>query len=350
MRKGEKNANLPKGETVWNQMLFDDEKLRVEMAKFPNGPLFKILDVIRESKREELEVPFDPIGQQNFPMRLFNLDYRGKRIHVLRIPSPTSQVFINKVELLDEFRGYLRSLSLGGTQKKHLMIQLQDRNSWKENGRCRVLEQMQKNAEFSQSIYVMTLPKATDFYHQIHEYLDQDDAQKFLSSFQSQITSSEEYGFFFPSSFKTTELSGFVAKILPLIHREFFEEKKKLTRRQRDQFLILKAIDFFQVDAISFTCKDALDTGAAAQGLFFGFAKLFNGSLDSREDVDYFRWLLYTPAFFNRERPIDPEQLHRTLSALEMFDGQLGVRADKIIKSFEKLYAPGGLNKLDVKI
>ena len=306
MRKGEKSANLPKGESVWNQLLFDDEKLRVEMAKFPNGPLFKILDVIREAKYEERVVPFDPIGEQNFPLKLFDLDYRGKRIHVLRIPSPTSQAFINKVELLDEFRGYLRSLSLSGTQKKLLMVNLQDRNSWKESSRCRMLEQLQKNAEFSQSIYVMTLPKSTDFYYQTQEYLDRDDAQKFLSAFQSKLASPEEHGFFFPAAFKTAELAGFSAKILPLIHREFFGGKKTLTRRQREdfieifyQFLVLKALDFFQADAISFTCKDALDIGAAAQGLFFAFAQLFQGSLDSREEVDFFRWLLYAPAFLH---------------------------------------------------
>jgi hypothetical protein len=219
------------------------------------------------------------------------------------------------------------------------------------------LSSCKKNAEFSQSIYVMTLPKSTDFYYQTQEYLDRDDAQKFLSAFQSKLASPEEPGFFFPAAFKTAELAGFSAKILPLIHREFFGGKKTLARRQREdfieifyQFLVLKALDFFQADAISFTCKDALDIGAAAQGLFFAFAQLFQGSLDSREEVDFFRWLLYAPAFFTRERPIDPEQLHRILSALETFDAQIGVRADKITKAFEELYSPGCLKKLHVKM
>jgi hypothetical protein len=37
--------SLLKGDGIWTQFLIDDEKLRTSLRQFPNGPLFKILDL-----------------------------------------------------------------------------------------------------------------------------------------------------------------------------------------------------------------------------------------------------------------------------------------------------------------
>lgn len=356
MRKGEKESALPKGTTTWNQCLLDDEKFRTQMSHFPNGPLFKIFDLVRESKDEDQLIPFDPIGQKNYPQKLFTLECRKLKVDILKIPTPTSQVLINKVDVLEEFRGYLRYLGAEASHKKHLLINFQDRTSWKEFARSRALEQLQNNAEFRRNLSVITLPKSTDFYYQNFEYFQMHSAKDFLASFAQQFETPEECGFFFPSSLKNEQITSFVKETLKKIHEEFFDGEKTLDRRQREdfieifyQFFILKLIDWLEPDALSFTCKDALDTSAAEQGTFFAFAELFNGSFDQKEEIDFFRWMVYAPAFFVRERPIDAERLNRALSALETFEAKVGKKPEKIIKSFEELFAPTTLKMLKTK-
>lgn len=343
MRRGEKVAPQKRGETIWNQFLFDDEKFRSLLAQFPNGPLFKILDLVREG--EEI-VPFDPIRQENFPFVLYTIDQVGKKIDVLHLPAPIRQSFINKAEVVPEFRGFLRSLS---ENKKHLLVHLQDRTSWREFARSRVLEMLQKNAEFSSHIFVLTLSKDTDFYHQSNEYLSMNQAEDFLAAFQAQFTSPEECGFSLPWK----ELSSFATEALPLIHELFFHGKSNLTRRNREdfieifyQFLILKAIELCEPDSLSFTCKDGVDTGAAQSALFYSAVKLLTGDLSSKEELDFLRWLFYAPALLVRERAIDPERFHRALSALERFDAELSERQLPILKALSALYRPQTLKAL----
>ncbi|MDP1607693.1 MAG: hypothetical protein Q8L98_00055 [Chlamydiales bacterium] len=356
MRKAENQADLPKASTVWTQCLFDDEKFRTEMAKFPNGPLFKIFDLVREAKDEDQQIPFDPILQNNFPMHLFHVRYRAIEVNMLRLPCPITQTIINKADVAEEFKGYLRSLMKGSPQKQHLIINFQDRTSWKEYARCRALEQLQNNAEFRKNIHVVTLPKATDFYYQNFEYFNMDKSEEFLASFAAQFETPEECGFFFPPLLKSEQIILFVKQAMPLIHKEFFDSQKMLTRKQREdfieifyQFFYLKIVDWLEPDFMSFTCKDALDTSAAAQGTFFAFVQLFNQSFDQREEIDFFRWLVYAPALFIRERPIDAERFNRSLSALETFEAQMGTRSAELIKCFETLYSPTTLKKLSIR-
>jgi hypothetical protein len=356
MRKGEKEAALPKGEAIWTQCIYDDEKFRTEMSHFPNGPLFKIFDLIRESKDENTLIPFDPIGQQNLPMRLFDIRSRALAVHMIRLPSPTIQVIINKVDVVEEFKGYLRHFSKESGQKKHLMVNFQDRTSWKEFARCKALDQLQNNAEFRRNFYVVTIPKSTDFYYQNFEYFNMEKADEFLASFIAQFDAPEECGFFFPPTLKPEQLSSFIKQVIPFIHQEFFASAKTLPRRQREdfieifyQFFLLKLIDWFEPETMSFTCKDSLDTSAAAQATFFAFIQLFNQSFDQREEIDFFRWLMYSSAFFIRERPVDVERFNRSLSALETFDAQMGTRSSELIKRFGGLYAPTTLKTLVVK-
>ena len=263
MRRGEEikqkeKQHLLKGETVWNQFLIDDEKFRTLLSKFPNGPLLKILDLIREEQEEDAIIPFDPIGQENLPSRIYEVQRKGKKIDVLRIPSPTRQSLIHKVEVIDEFRGFLRSLLQESPVGKHLIINLQDRTSWKEYARSRALETLQLNAEFNNQLIVVTLPKDTDFYHQNNEYLNLNKAEDFLKVFAEQLASPEECGYFLPSPLKKPDWTRFAEMALPAIHEHFFHNKNALTRRNREdfieifyQFFVLKCIDMVEPNSIS---------------------------------------------------------------------------------------------------
>jgi hypothetical protein len=344
MRRGVEagKKGVTKGESLWSQFLAEDTNLRSLLAKFPNGPLFKILDLIRKNKDDTI-IPFDPMGQKNLPMKLYTVEKGDGFINVLRIPAPVKQSFINKVEIGEEFLGFLRSLTAEKKKNCHLMINLQDRTSWRECIRSRGLENLHKNAEFKDAFFVLTLPKDTDFYYQNNEYLNLNRSDDFIAAFQMQLQKPEECGYFFPTSFRSSELSSFAKKVMPLILTHFFSGKNTLTRRNREdfieifyQFLILKVIAFLEPQSISFTCKDAIDTGAAQSALLYGFLALIHGSLDKKETQDFFLWLLYIPALFIRERAIDSERLMRVLSVLERVEMSFDERA-KIFKAFQDI-------------
>lgn len=354
--KQQEKQHLLKGETIWSQFFLDDETFRTLLSQFPNGPLFKILDLIREEQEEDVSIPFDPIGQANLPSRIYEVQRQGRKIDVLRIPSPTRQSLIHKVEIVDEFRGFLRSLTLETPARKHLLINLQDRTSWKEYARSRALETLQLNAEFSHQLFVLTLPKQTDFYYQINEYQNYNKAEDFIKAFQEQLKMPEECGFFLPPQLKPSEISHFTDVALPAIHELFFHKKNTLTRRNREdcieifyQFLILKCMDILEPNSLSFTCKDAIDTGAAEQATFYGFIKLLTSDFSNKEEQDFFRWLLYTPALFIRERAIDSERFNRVISALERIDSEMAERGKQILATFKLFYHPQTLETLDIK-
>ena len=343
---GDKKA-LPKGDTVWNQFLLDDERFRTLLGQFPNGPLFKILDLIREEEEENAIVPFDPIMQGNLPLALYQIERQGKKIDFLRIPSPVKQALINKCEIAEEFRGFLRALVDSPQKKKHLIVNLNDRTSWREYERSRAIEKLHMNAEHSKCLFVITLPKQTDFYYQNNEYLNLNRAEEFLEVFRAQLRAPEECGYYFPASWKPEVISRLVDDLLPLIHRHFFHSKETLSRHNREdfieifyQFLILKAIDELSPDSVSFTCKDGIDMGALQGATFYGFCKLFSGELSKKEELDFLRFLYYAPALFIRERAVAPDQLNRSLSALERLDTELFAHGKEIFKALSPSFIP----------
>ena len=188
------------------------------------------------------------------------------------------------------------------------------------------------------------MPKDTDFYYQNNEYLNLSNAKEFIKGFGEQLVSPEEYGFYLPPQLKKTDLTRFTEISLPLIHELFFDKKKTLSRHKREdfieifyQFLILKCIEMVEPTSISFTCKDAIDIGSAATASFYGFLKLLNSDFMKKDEQDFLRWLLYTPALFIRERGIDPERLNRTLSMLQGFDRQMAQKGADVMKKFGEL-------------
>lgn len=360
MRRGEEikqkgKQHLVKGDTVWNQFLIDDEKYRTLLAKFPNGPIFKILDLIREESEEDQVIPFDPILQENLPSRVFEVETKGKKIEILRLPSPTKQALIHKADIIDEFKAFLRSFSSEKLKRKMFLINFQDRNSWKECARSKALENLQKSAEFNQELIVLTLPKDTDFYHQTNEYLNMNQTDAFIQAFAKELSSPEENGYFFPKQLTKSELARFVDMALPAIHELFFNKKNTLTRRNREdfieifyQFLILKCIDMLDPHLVAFTCKDAIDTSPAALGLFYGFIKLFTSDFSDKQDPDFLRWLFYTPALFIRERAPNVERFTRSVSVLERLDGEIKDHGKEIYKAFSEFYQPQTIKSLKI--
>jgi hypothetical protein len=329
MRRGEELQSkecLRRAENIWDQLLLEDEKLRALLRQFPSGPLLKILDTIRHDEDGGVIIPFDPLIQGNLPFLLYSLRNGKKKVDVLSFAAPVCQQAINQVEIVDEFRGFLRYMTSQGKGKKHLLVHLEDRLSWRESTRSQKLEQMEKNEHFSSSLMVMTLPKNTEFYHQKNRYREENSAVLFMKEFKLQLENPEQNGFYFPKAWMKEDLLHFAEQTFSWIHKHVFESKKDLSLQMREDFielfyqmLVVEAIERFEVDSLSFTCKDSVDTGAYASAMFYGFLKEIKGGLLEKENLDFVRYLFYWRALSVRERAADPEMFHRALSCLQVW-------------------------------
>lgn len=328
--------------SFWETLNGIDHAIRSDLKRVPNGPLLKILEAFREEREKE---GFDPIMQNNPPSQLFAISSENMHMTFLHLPCPVHQEFIDKAEIVDEFKGFLRYM--GG--KKHLLVNLQDKTSWKEHNRSLRIEELPKAAEFGANLIVMTLSKNTDFYHQSQDYAALDDAKQFCKQLEEQVLSGEQCGFYIPMELK-------IAPIISFIYEQCFEEKSKLSRKERLDFieifyffLILRILDKEQPDSVSFTCKDAVDTGAAQSAAFYGFARMLSNDAPwSEEDKNFFLFSLYAPALLVRHRPIDSQRFLRTISALSHFEAALKLKRDKILKACANLFPDFPVQKLKV--
>jgi hypothetical protein len=302
----------------------------------PNGPLFKVLEILEE---DAFHV-FDPILQDNLPNQLYDLYAQDKRYAFLRIPAPIYQEFINKAIVNEEFKGFLRYYSQGAIPRKHLLINLQDRTSWREHVRCLVLEDLQKSHEMENVLTVVTLATDTDFYHQLAPYHQVNLAHLFKEQFK-ELLIDENAGYFFPKTIKTDDLSQFIDQAFEAIHRIFFSSKNVLVRENRLDFieifyllLQLKLIEWAQPDTVSLTCKDSIDIGEAYHAEIFAFLKLINNQEWTEADWQHMNFMLYAPALLIRERIMLPDRFNRMLNALKMVDN---VRNEFGAENFAKI-------------
>ncbi len=321
MRKGEKEVSLERGDSLVNQLLFEDDKFRSFLEKYPNGPLLKILETVRKDQSEGILIPFDPWVQGNLPYQIATLQKGNKEIALLHLPSPTRQQMIQRAEILDEWRGCLRYMK---GKKKHLLVNLQSRLSWKESMKSRSLEMLEEHPQFSSQLIVLTLPRNTSFYHQIDEYADRNHATVFIESLKQQMRNREGGGFFFSSKWDKESLQRFFDRACQRIYEYVFDSRETLDRQEREDFieifyqcLVFYACDHFKIDSLSFTCKDGVDEGACMSALSYAFFQILEGGLESKEVIDHLKFLLYWPALSVRERAVNVEPCHRMISAFE---------------------------------
>ena len=324
--------------------IFDNHDIITSvLKKYPSGPLFKTLDVFSERDEEE---GFDPINQGNPPYQLYKFSTESFDSKCLKLPCPTLHAHINKAEVIDEFKAFLRHIETKKELEKHLLFNLQDRTSWEEHARCQALEKLESQAEFNNQVVVVTLPKKSDFYYQVDLYLNEDSAKTFIKLLQEQVSSGEECGFYFSRKIDKKVLSEFVKKVLPLIHTHFFSKKEKIERKERLDFieifymlLYLKILDMIRPDTFSFTCKDGVDIGATTNAGFLAMIKLMSSDPKwSEEEQDHLLWVLNGASLSVRERLVNYQRLSRILSALGTLSEGFVKDKEKAIKALEPLY------------
>lgn len=340
--------------SLWNTLLDQDDNIRYLLKQNPNGPLMMNLRLFSQDKQLS---GFDPLAQQNFPGLMYTIVSDEVHIDCIRLPSPTSQTTIDQANLVNEFYGFLRSIGSQKRNQRHLLFNLQDRTSWYERARCIAVEEVHKNAEFTDTLIVITLPKNADFYMQSGSYLDQNDAKEFKRELKEQIVSAEQCGFYFPKEIDEKTLLKFTDSALETIHKVFFGNKDVLVHKNRLDFIeifylmfTLKLIELFKPDIISFTCKDAIDTGAAASAELFAFLRMMNDASHwSKEEKDFLLWMLYSSALGVRERAIDVQRLNRMTSALSLVNAELDAHYRETVLVCSKLYQLSFFKNLKVK-
>lgn len=327
---------------IWSRLSAEYAAMAKLLKHHPNGPLLKVLEILEEDAYHV----FDSILQHNIPNQLYELYVQDKRYAFLRIPAPIYQEFINKAIINDEFRGFLRSYAKGAISRKHLLINLQDRTSWREYVRCIALENLQREAENENVIYVVTLAIDTDFYHQLAPYHQISQVQLFKEQFK-ELLLDENSGYFFPSSIKREALSVFIDGAFEAIHRLFFSSKNVLARENRLDFieifyllLQLKLVEWLQPDTVSLTCKDSIDIGEAYHAEMFAFLKMINHQEWTEADWQLLNFMLYAPALLIRERIMLPERFNRMLGALKVIDNACDeVGAENLSKMIRESFA-----------
>jgi hypothetical protein len=307
------------------------EALRIGLERHPSGPLFKMLDLVRE---EELP-PLDLMLEGNIPGRLWEIPFDGVAMSLLRLPAPTRQITLSQPELVDEFRGYLRCGTLSYKQHGHLLINLMSRTDWREQSRAQLLEGLQKYSDLGHQLAVVTLASSGEFYEQQDGTMP---IAEFCAAFESEMCDSERsYGF--PDFIRQALFPSFIQGAMGAISHLFFAGKAELTWGDRQVFIDLthllitfKLLDLYQPDDFAFICKDGVDESMAASAILFLAWHLFRSE---EVDTQQLQQILYAPAILFRERAIQPhvhERMVRVLQAIEQ-----GLGDDRLHRLSEEL-------------
>lgn len=327
--------------SIWNMILDDHDKLHEELQNFPNGPLFKVLDILHDF---DMEQPFDPFMQEDLPSKAFQFTSQKKQISVLKSACPTTQKMINKALIIPEFTGFLRHIA---TLKKSVLVcNFQERTAWKEHIRSKVVEDYSQIAEVEKELYVLTVSKDTDFYHQTDIYLKMTDSKEFKEQLLEQIKGGEACGFSFPKIVSKAEIEKSAKEIISEIHNVFFEKKKTLSRKNRLDFieifyycLIIYFYDLAKIDYIMMSGKDTIDLASIASGTFYALIKLLSTDVNWKEDEkEKLVSLYFLPAFLLREREVDIRHLNRSISMLSVISGEMEIDRKKVLIMFDKLF------------
>ncbi len=303
--------------------LAGDYKGMAKLLKLhPNGPLNKILGALEEGSYHE----YDPLIQENLPSQLYTLYVQESKCLFARWPTPTHQEFIHKATVIDEFKGYLRACLHEHRMKKCLVINLQDRATWKEHFRSVAIEELQSQETYDKHIEVVTLAKDTEFYHQLAPYQQENHADVFMQGFKEQLVD-ESCGYLFPEGIKKVLMGGFINDAMQAVHRIFFSGKNVLPRENRMDFieifylfLQLKIVELAKADVVGFCCKDGLDISLSTSAQLFVFLKFLNQERLSEMDREQLDLMIYGPCLLFRERAIMPERFNRMLSAIKAIE------------------------------
>ncbi|MCH9633409.1 MAG: hypothetical protein S4CHLAM7_01340 [Chlamydiae bacterium] len=323
VRKKEKKA--PHSESFWKTLENDFLYMQRYLMGYPIGPLYKTLQTISQGQEDS----FDTFQLGNHPFEFQNIQFDNQALSLIRLPSPTSQEIISKVELDQEFTGLVDALNTSKENKKHLIVNLQDRTSWNEFSRSKFLEKLPNESNFIQALGVVTLSKTSDFYYQRGAYKDVSKAKDFFKQVIFHLHE-KDTGFYFSAWVEEKLFNGFIEKIIGQTHRFFFAGKSTLNQEERQDFIeilyqliTLKLIELFDASSLSFTCKDSLDVGGVQTMSFYSFLKLISNEKMTEKDRSKMHLLLFANPILIRNRTMHSDGFLRMLQGMKRIEKAL---------------------------
>lgn len=324
-----------------NHFLDEYESIKETLRCSPSGPVFKVLDIINEG---DAFLEFDPIMQDDLPGSFFEIKLAKKSVTCLKVPSPTMQVAVHEADLNFEFAGFLRAMMK--KQETVLLINFQDKTSWKDYARIAEIENKSMDAELEQALTVITFAKSTDFYFQINEYLDVNAAKDFKKTFFLQLEGEDSCGFHFPQKYKRKQLQSFFKKVIEDVHSVYFGAKKSLSRKNRLDFIeiVYHYIYLFFIleeepTFVGLSGKDGVDMSSSALVSMFGFLKFISGEIEWKvEEEEFIEEIIYSSPLIVRERAPNERMVLRVVNMLAVMVGELEVNKKAIVESSETLF------------
>jgi hypothetical protein len=304
----------------WNRIACDYTTLQKYLKRHPNGPLNKVLALIEEGDYQL----FDPYIQQLLPQTVQHLSSNGKRVSLHCLPSPTTQEFINRAKVIDEFQQFLRGVVQD--RQKVLLINFHDRTSWREYARATALEELQNGTEFEEALCVITLPKDTEFYRQEAPYSEDHQFIVFKKHLEEHFKDNHG-GIYLPDKIRKEMHLSWMSKAIDAIHKMFFSSKNVLSREMRRDFIEilylfveLKCLEIMQPNAVYFTCKDGVDIGPGAALILWIFSKFNQNEELNNSDFERIAEDLHLPPLLYRERPLLQERFQRMIGAIRVIE------------------------------
>jgi hypothetical protein len=334
-----------KGSSIWTTLAGDYAAMGKLLKPRSTAHLEKMLTILEEGDYRG----FDPLIQDNVPSQLFSLYVGDWKVQLARWPTPTSQEYIHKVAVVEEFKAFLSACFHEHVISKVLLFNFQDRLTWREHFRAAAVESLAERESYAKHIEVVTLPKDTEFYYQLAPYHQDNKAETFISNFKEQLKD-EGCGTLLPDALKARLLKEFIPQALDGVHRVFFSGKNVLTRESRLDFIeifylffMLKVIEKVKPDIVGMSCKDGLDVTLTSAVPLYVLFKLLNQERMSEIDKEHLEMTLYGHCLINRERLILPERFNRMVNAIKVMESvrdQLGVPAftQLIHEAFGHLY------------
>lgn len=321
-------------------------QLKRILDQYPSGPLFKMIDVINERS-----ITFCAMQYNNLPCHLFTIQYGQMSTAILRIPSPTLQTTLEEAHVLDEYKGFLRSLR-DKKEMRLIVINLQNRLSRKEMARAKAMEELQKEGEFISTLLVVTLSNTLG---SVLYAASKGNPEVLHEELLQVLKKPEEFGLYFPQMFQEKKWSLFFAKIIPSILQLFFSKKKNCNEQDCLDFielfyffLSLKILEIEKPQFLSYICKDAVDDSTAKNFTLYMGTKILQGSFAStKKEEEYIKWLLFTPALMIRERAIQSSCFTTSCSTLQLLARTVEKNKAAIFKELMPLFETDFFSTLD---
>lgn len=300
----------------------DAQAIGSALKLYGNSPLRKTLDEVENMN----EMGFDPYFQNNWPHRYMDLVVGNEEIHFIRLPCPTIQKSIDHPYVIEEFKAALRGLKARDKHAKVLVVNFQNRISWKENKRCLILEDLNDKEEWGDMVSVVTLESDTEFFNQEPPFNEESSFKVFKEQLREHLIENHD-SVFLPEPIFEQIKEKEIDEMIKEVHQVFFGGANQLTKEQRVafidltyQFFILKMIDLMHPRVVAFTCKDGIDLSNLFFAELYASLLLFNDRSIGETERDILNTILFAPAILFRERAPSEERLARVIETLKVIE------------------------------